>query len=207
MSTPVSAAVPTAPAPASDIPLASEQITKMLSSLDANQIEAIAKHIVASVMSRLSIDVIRNQPIAGLFNVCVDGSQFPVRLDKYDPESRLMKALLPLITKEIADAFARSPAPDFKIRFILATPSKEGLLDTITDEYLKPRVSQGIAGIIASFNLNTLRWEMELSLNPEYTNERRGLSFSINKWMNGALVGNSGGSIQYFEESVAHSTT
>lgn len=188
------------------VPLTSKQLEEKIRSINATQIETLAKVLASKVMSQLSIDVIRYAPVAGQFNT-VAGQLVPVRFDQYDPESKLMKALLPKVVNQITQTFA-TPDQFLQEGLYLSFIGSEGLLDQVKSEdpFLAERITQSENRIMRDWNLNSFGFSLKLCADLERSNDESGVSFDIRQFMNGAFIGHNGGNLQGFEENVSQRT-
>lgn len=185
--------------------LSTQEIRNKIASINANQIEAIAKRIIAQIMDRLGIDVSYGRIPGQAYSAKRDQTH-PGIGSTYDSSSELMKVLLPPVIKQITDAFS-TPSEFVKngITFQVIASDNTGLIDQITDESLQPRISAGIANVITSFHLNSLTLSYHLVLNVEET-RRHGLSFNEVEYLNGLHTAHNDDTIQSFEKSVINAT-
>lgn len=187
--------------PVSCVPLTEAELENQIRSVTAEEIFSLSQHIVGQVMSRLNIDVICGVELPGLINKWTDGTEVPAYGDRYDPESRLMKQTFPHVQKLLEEAFstpAEFLAKGLYIPFF--TADQKGLLDQIDDEFLLPRLNRAKEKLIRGWELNSLSLGQHLQLNLGYTQESGELSFKLYQKMNGANVGESGGSLKSIQK-------
>lgn len=127
--------------------LSVKEIENSIASMNAEQIKGLAQSLVGDVMERLNIDIrntdtsrhiLTNHPSTGKGCVLVNAKI-------YDPNSILMKILLPVCIERITKSFS-TPEEFLQkgIVFDFLNPSKSGLLDQVEDENLKRQISEGM---------------------------------------------------------------
>jgi hypothetical protein len=202
---PIQAAIAQPTSVRETLSLTKKKIEEMVASVDATQIEAIAKIIIAQMMSRLKIDVFTG-PVQGMVNRDIfTGEEFPVILEKFDPDSVMVHYLLPVVIRQVTEAFS-TPGQFVKdgLHIVMTNPGKTGICDLIEDEFLQPRLAQGIQTIIDSWDLNTLEFAFCLKVQEECANE---LHFDLYQYGNGASLAHMGYTLKSFAEAAARSTT
>lgn len=184
--------------------LTKKEIEGKVASVDATQIEAIAKIVIAQMMGRLNIDVFRG-PVRGMVNRDITGQEHPVFKEQFDPDSAMFRNLLPAIIDLVTEAFS-NPGQFVENGFtvVMTNPVKTGMCDRIEDELLRHRVAKGIRRIIDGWDLNTLEFVFCLKVKEKCVDELR---FDLNEYANGAFVGNMEYTLKSFAEAVVCSTT
>ncbi len=197
----------------SPLKLTDKDIQKMISNINATQIDALAKKLIAEVMSRLKIDVLPQQPIPGMTYPDTAGNLHQVYWDVYDTDSKLMKTLLPQVTKTLRESFTTTSFQENGVSFLWTNSTKAGLIDQIQDRFLAARVEEGKKKFMGNFDLSSMSFAIRLTLNMPRTTDSSSadtgkkpeLYFSMDQFLNGAQVGNMSWPLSGIEEDAIHS--
>ncbi|HEY5259467.1 MAG TPA: hypothetical protein VIJ46_02385 [Rhabdochlamydiaceae bacterium] len=184
--------------------LTTKEVEGKIGSFDATQIETLANALAAKVMSRLNIDVIRNAPVAGETYPDVEGGRHQVYFDQYDPESKMLRVLAPEIAKQITRAFS-TPVEFVQKGVTLRFIGSGGLLDQVKsqDPFLRLRITEGETCLKHQFDLNSVSYDLMLSVNLDQSRRMSDLYFAIDTFVNGAKIGNTGNTLQGFEKQAS----
>lgn len=126
------------------------EIESSIRAINAEEIGAIAKAFVADIMDRLWIDIeVTHTPRHTVeFTPPESNTGTAWACAKiYNPNSRLMKILLPVCVERITGSFSvPSEFVEKGIVFDLLNAEKTGLLDQVGDEDLQKKISEGMHG-------------------------------------------------------------
>ena len=190
-------------------PPPSEGIEKKLSSITAEQTNAIAKGIVSALMRDLEIDILGNLPVKGRYNVDVDGTKSPAHRLTYASESHFLDIATPIIENKIFRALSiPGNVAEKGIEFLLyddsIKDSPSRLLQEIEKKYLDPdRIQPEVERIMKDYKLDTLRWVKVMTVKPDPLSSE--LVFHIEETVNGGFARYSHSTIEGFESDARDS--
>ena len=187
-------------------PPSSEGIEKKLSSITAEQTNAIAKGIASSLMNALQIDILGNLPVEGQYNIDIHGNKHPIYWPTYASNSPFLKIATPIIEGKILTALSiPGNVAEKGIAFLLydnyIEDSPCGILQAIKEKYHDPdKIEAGIKRL----KLDTLSWVKVMTDGARFPSSSE-LVFHIRETINGAFVGHRCNTIQQFESDARHS--
>ncbi len=125
-------------------PLSVEEIENAITSVNATQIEGIAKSLIGHLMQHLGIDIKKSNIPKHLVYGAPSQENWPC-YDRYSSDSKLMKILLPTCIKNITESFS-TPVEFVQngITFDFLNAEKTGLLDHVEDVSLKQQITAGM---------------------------------------------------------------
>lgn len=179
--------------------LSTKEMERKIRSIDATQIETIAKAVIARIMMKLNIDTEKIPPAV----VDENGVRHQVA---YDPASKILQALLPEVITQITQAFATSGQflqKGLTMQFI----GPEGLLNKVASQDLEfqEQISRAVKHFVSIRTINSLN-DLSLKLEVPLTSEGSmpKLLFNAGIFVNGVFVNHDCCSLEDFERQANH---